>query len=196
MFDLHGHTALVTGATQGVGSVIAQSLAAAGCEVLLHGLTDSGAARETLGACRNHGVRCELVCADLTEPTEAVVGQLLEATLDFSRRPTLLVNNAGSYFDVPFLELSYATYRKTMRLNVDAYFFLTQQFARFWVQESIAGRVLMDWVDQRFARRTDPLVLRRIKGRGRPDGPHVMRRVGSAWNSWSTASRPDCSTRR
>jgi NAD(P)-dependent dehydrogenase (short-subunit alcohol dehydrogenase family) len=55
----------------------------------------------------------------------------------------LLVNNAGTYADVPFLEMSVASFERTMRLNVASYFFLTQAFARTWVAQGVAGRVLM-----------------------------------------------------
>jgi len=55
----------------------------------------------------------------------------------------LLVNNAGTYADVPFLQLTVASFERTLRLNVGAYFFLTQAFARQWVDQSIGGRVLM-----------------------------------------------------
>jgi NAD(P)-dependent dehydrogenase (short-subunit alcohol dehydrogenase family) len=44
---------------------------------------------------------------------------------------------------VPYLELTVESFERTMRLNVAAYFFLTQLFARHWVHQSIAGRVLM-----------------------------------------------------
>src|SRR6185503_13784360 len=55
----------------------------------------------------------------------------------------ILVNNAGNYNDVPFLEMDYERFERTFRLNVFSVFFLTQKFARRWVQQKIAGRVLM-----------------------------------------------------
>ena len=55
----------------------------------------------------------------------------------------ILVNNAGTYIDKPFLEMDWETYDRTMRLNVAAPYFLTQRFARHWIANQIAGRVLM-----------------------------------------------------
>jgi len=55
---------------------------------------------------------------------------------------SLLVNNAGTFREPPFLEMEYQDYQHTMRLNVDAGFFLTQAIARRWVAGGIRGRVL------------------------------------------------------
>jgi len=55
----------------------------------------------------------------------------------------VLVNNAGTYIDKPFLEMDWETYDRTMRLNVATAYFLTQRFARHWIANEVAGRVLM-----------------------------------------------------
>ena len=47
-FDLSGHRALITGGTQGVGASIALAVARAGADVLLVGLRDDDAAKQTL----------------------------------------------------------------------------------------------------------------------------------------------------
>jgi len=46
--DLRGHKALVTGATQGVGQAMAEALARAGADVLIHGLNADEMAREAV----------------------------------------------------------------------------------------------------------------------------------------------------
>lgn len=143
MHTLRGHQALVTGSTQGVGRAIALSLARAGVDLVLHGLRDDEAAQETLATCRSLGVHAELVTVDLAGPTESTVEELFRKATENLPRIDLLVNNAGTYADVPFLELSVASFERTMRLNVAAYFFLTQAFARDWVARRMSGRVLM-----------------------------------------------------
>ncbi len=55
---------------------------------------------------------------------------------------SLLVNNAGTFMDKPFLEMDVATFDKTWRLNVASGYFLTQGFARGWIARQIPGRVL------------------------------------------------------
>lgn len=139
---LNGRTALITGGTQGVGAAIAVSLASAGCNLVLHGLRDDESAQQTLVACRQHGVSAELVCVDLAGPTDTAVAELLKRTDEVSRDVSLLVNNAGTYSEGPFLEMPLETFLHTMRLNVFAGFFLTQAYARRWVEQNVAGRVL------------------------------------------------------
>lgn len=139
---LEGRTALITGGTQGVGAAIAGRLASAGCQVVLHGLHDDELAQQTLATCRQAGVRAELVCADLSEPTPSVISRLLADVDALADDVTLLVNNAGMFREEPFLEMTYASFQRTWQLNVAAGFFLTQAFARRWVAQQIAGRVL------------------------------------------------------
>ena len=55
----------------------------------------------------------------------------------------LLVNNAGSYLETShFLDVTPEVFERTLRLNVEAPFFLTQLFARDWVRHGTQGRVL------------------------------------------------------
>ena len=69
---LKGRTALVTGSTQGIGLAIAQAMAAAGADVVLHGIDPDergrGIAAELAAA---HGVRCAYLRADIARPAEA-----------------------------------------------------------------------------------------------------------------------------
>lgn len=135
-------TAFITGGTQGVGASIARRLAKAGCNLVLHGLREDNYAEETLNACRNQGVRAELLVADLAQPAPEVVPQLLEQLYQVAPDVSILINNAGTACDRPFLEMDWEAYQKTMRLNVDAGYFLTQGLARRWVERQEAGRVL------------------------------------------------------
>ncbi len=55
----------------------------------------------------------------------------------------ILVNNAGCCFDLHFLDTDLDAYEKTMRLNVAAPFFLSQRFARHWVDRGVAGSIVI-----------------------------------------------------
>ena len=143
MISLEGHNALITGSTQGVGKAIASGLARAGANVVLHGLSDDARAQEALTECRSYGVKAELVVGDLAGPTEECVGNVFDAALAANDAIDILVNNAGTYMDQPFLEMDFATFDTTMKLNVYSYFFLAQKFARHWAQTEVAGRVLL-----------------------------------------------------
>jgi NAD(P)-dependent dehydrogenase (short-subunit alcohol dehydrogenase family) len=125
-----------------VGAAIAEALAGAGCNLILHGLNEDQFAADTIARCEEKGIQVQAVYTDLAEPTEECVNRLIKQADAISSDVSLLVNNAGTYCDEPFLQMSYATFEKTMRLNVHAGFFLTQAYARRWVERQIRGRVL------------------------------------------------------
>ena len=143
MIDLKGHSALITGSTKGVGRSIAEAFAAAGANVVLHGRSRDANAEEVLANCTRRGVRAEFVTGDLMAETIPTVERLFADALAAMPAIDILVNNAGTYIDLPYLEMDWTTYDKTMKLNVAAPYFLTQRFARHWIANQTAGRVLL-----------------------------------------------------
>jgi glucose 1-dehydrogenase len=143
MIHLQGHTALVTGSTKGVGRSIAEAYARAGANVVLHGRSRNADAEQALSACRTHKVRAEFVTGDLSASTIEAVDEVYRQAVAAIPEIDILVNNAGTYIDKPFLEMDWETYDKTMRLNVGSVYFLTQRFARRWVENKVNGRVLL-----------------------------------------------------
>jgi NAD(P)-dependent dehydrogenase (short-subunit alcohol dehydrogenase family) len=143
MISLRGHAALVTGGTQGVGRAIALALARAGADVVIHGLQIDSSAEQTAEECRQHHVRVWLIEGDLAGPTETAVDHVFSQALAAHPGLDILISNAGTYREPHFLEIDYATFEYTMRLNVFSHFFLVQRFARHWVRHAVAGRVLL-----------------------------------------------------
>lgn len=144
MLSLQNHSAFVTGSSQGVGLAIATSLSAAQARVCLHGLQyddQAIAAVEQVTALNEHLVG--FVEGDLAEPGLEPIARVFQKAIDENPEIDLLVNNAGTFRDEPFLKMDYRTFDQTMHLNVYAYFFLTQLFARHWVNHGIEGRVLL-----------------------------------------------------
>ncbi|MCS5584058.1 MAG: SDR family oxidoreductase [Pseudomonadales bacterium] len=142
MIDLIGHNVLVTGSTQGVGQAIVVAMAQAGANVVLHGLHDDEAAQTAIQQCRSTGVDAHLLTLDLATHVEQASKQIFQEARQLNPNIDILVNNAGTCIDQPFLEMDFATFDRTMQLNVYAGFFLTQRFSQQWVQDSINGRVL------------------------------------------------------
>lgn len=140
--DLRGHTAFITGSSQGVGASIAKAIASAGADLVLHGLRLDDYAKQTIDICSNYGVRVEWVEQDLMQPTSQAVPELFQKVMETSPSVDLLVNNAGAFVDKPFLEMDFDTFERTFRLNVAAGYFLTQLFARRWIEKTTKGRVL------------------------------------------------------
>ena len=130
-FSLADNAALVTGSSQGIGYAIAQELNAAGAQVVFHG---KDAAKPELPAGSPY------LAGDLLQPDGP--GQLVRSA--FAACPTLdlLVCNAGSFFDVPFLEMTPETFQKTLDLNVRANYFVAQAFARELVERKRPGAIV------------------------------------------------------
>lgn len=89
---LKGKTALVTGSSGGIGLAIAQELAAAGSNVVLHGLEDPATVVEQLASLRTHGVTAVYHQKNLQNSNE--VEQLSALTLEQFGSIDILVNNA------------------------------------------------------------------------------------------------------
>tara|TARA_R110002073_G_scaffold2229_1_gene15301 strand:+ start:754 stop:1563 length:810 start_codon:yes stop_codon:yes gene_type:complete len=141
-FDLTGRRALVTGGTQGVGAAIAKSIAAAGADVLILGRDEDENAIRTRTELRELGVQAELLTADLSAPPSGYLANLMETIENTMPGIDLLINNAGTFIDTPFLEMTYERYRTTIDLNITSGYFLTQAFAKRWIENGVAGRVL------------------------------------------------------
>jgi 3-oxoacyl-[acyl-carrier protein] reductase len=121
MFDLSGMTALVTGASGGIGSAIARGLAARGARLAL-----SGSNREKLEAFRSElgGDHVALAC-DLADgaAVDALVPQALEA---LGGKLDILVNNAGVTRDNLAMRMKDEEWSEVIRINLEAAFRLAR----------------------------------------------------------------------
>lgn len=128
-FSLDGHAALVTGSSQGIGLAIGKALREAGARVVFHGLQDS---IEGLSS---------YVQADLMQNDGPQ--RLVEAAFEIEPDLDTLICNAGSFFDLPFLEMTRERWDKTMQLNLASAFFTAQVFAKRLVTEKRGGSVVI-----------------------------------------------------
>jgi NAD(P)-dependent dehydrogenase (short-subunit alcohol dehydrogenase family) len=143
MIDLKERNVFITGSTQGVGAAIAVACTNAGANVVLHGLTEDQHALDACESCRAGGTDVKLVTGDLTGAAASGVEEVFQKAIAANPKIDILINNAGTYIDNDFLEMDFATFDKTMKLNVYAYFFMTQRFARRWVDRKQSASVLL-----------------------------------------------------
>ena len=116
MFDLTGMTALVTGASGGLGSAIAKSLAAQGARLALSG---SNAVKLEAFAKELGGDHVELVC-NLSNPEE--VDQLVPRAVEALGQLDVLVNNAGVTRDNLAMRMKDEEFSEVIKVNLEAAF--------------------------------------------------------------------------
>jgi len=123
MQELTGRTALVTGASGGLGRHIARALAAEGMHLAVSGC--NLAALETLcDDLRPYGVRAQPVAADLAQPGAAE--HLAQAATDTVGSVQLLVNNAGTAIASSFTRLSAEELERVIGVGLTAPVLLTR----------------------------------------------------------------------
>jgi NAD(P)-dependent dehydrogenase (short-subunit alcohol dehydrogenase family) len=130
-------TAVVTGASRGIGRAIALALAGAGFEVALWGRDESalgGVANEIAAT----GGRAEPIACDVTDAVAVTrAAERVRQTLAPIR---VLVNNAGAVLRKPTAEVTDAEWRRVMAVNLDGTFYGTR--ALLPDLERTAGRVI------------------------------------------------------
>jgi 3-oxoacyl-[acyl-carrier protein] reductase len=124
MFDLSGMTALVTGASGGIGSAIARGLAGQGARVALSGTREDAlrAVAEELGG--EHVV----VPANLSDP--ASVDALVPQAVEQLGKLDILVNNAGVTRDNLAMRMKDEEWSDVIRINLEAAFRLSRAALR------------------------------------------------------------------
>jgi NAD(P)-dependent dehydrogenase (short-subunit alcohol dehydrogenase family) len=120
--ELEGQTALVTGATSGIGRAVAIQLAAQGAAVLVHG-RDGGRAAEVIEQIELAGGRARFVAADISS------AEGIETLVDEAGEVDILVNNAGFSWFGPTPELGVEKFDALFDANVRAPYLLTAAFA-------------------------------------------------------------------
>ena len=126
MVNLSGKTALVTGASRGIGRASALALASAGAQVLGHYGSAEKEADAVVAEIRKAGGRAEKLGADLGKPESPhAVAQQVRAIV--GDRLDILVANAGVYKPASIEDTKLEDFERQFAINVRAPFFLVQQ---------------------------------------------------------------------
>ena len=134
--NLKGQTALVTGATRGIGEAIALGLADQGVVVGLLDIRDPGPTAEKLQA---EGYTAVPFDADVTNSES--VGNAVDAMVQRFGRIDILVNNAGIIARESILDLSLETWQRVMDVNVNGTFICSKAVIPHMIEQSY-GRIV------------------------------------------------------
>jgi len=126
MSDLSGKTALVTGASRGIGRASALALAKAGARVTVHYGRGAAEAESAVAEIRNAGGRADMVAADLAAPDGAhILAKRVRGLV--GDRLDILVANAGMGKSATIEDTTVEDFDRLFAVNVRAPFFLVQQ---------------------------------------------------------------------
>lgn len=124
--SLVGKTALVTGASRGIGRAIAVALGEAGADVAVSCNTGGVLAEQVRDAIRQIGRNAEFYSHNVSDAVE--VEKLREEVLRDFGHVDILVNNAGITRDKSFKKMTVEMWNQVMKVDLDGVFLVTKQF--------------------------------------------------------------------
>ncbi|MFL0754410.1 MAG: 3-oxoacyl-[acyl-carrier-protein] reductase [Prochlorococcus sp.] len=136
---LTGQTALVTGASRGIGRSVALALAEAGAEVVVNYSSSPNAAEEVVTAIKTAGGKAYAVKANVGE--ETAIDELIKTVLERSGRLDILVNNAGITRDGLLMRMKTEDWQAVINLNLTGVFLCTRAVARTMLKQR-SGRII------------------------------------------------------
>ena len=117
-FNYKGATALITGASSGIGEAFANTLAAKGCNLILVARSEDALNQIAGDLHEQHGVTVDVMAADLIDPANR--DNVADAVQALGRQVDLLINNAGFGTMGPFVKADRLRERHQVDLNVTA----------------------------------------------------------------------------
>lgn len=137
--SLVGQTALVTGASSGIGRAVAIALGHAGANVVVNYHSEPDAAREVVAEIERCGTRAIAAGADVSD--EAQVQRLFEQTRDAFQNLDILVNNAGVQRDAPFHEMTVEQWDTVINVNLRSQFLCAREAVREFMRQGVRPEV-------------------------------------------------------
>ncbi len=136
---LQGQTAIVTGASRGIGKAIALKLAHEGAEVVVNYSSSKEKAEEVVSLIKNSGGKAYSLQANVADETS--VNQLIKTVLERNNQIDILVNNAGITKDGLLMRMRTEDWQSVLNLNLTGVFLCTKAVARAMLRRK-AGRII------------------------------------------------------
>jgi 3-oxoacyl-[acyl-carrier protein] reductase len=116
MHKLQNKTALVTGASKGIGAGIAEELARLGAAVIVNYASDQGGALNAVQTIQAEGGRAVAIPADVTNTSD--VARLFDQAKAVFGTLDILVNNAGVYQALPIADFTEQAFHRELNVNL------------------------------------------------------------------------------
>lgn len=141
MADLSGQTALVTGASRGIGRAAALALAEAGADVAINFRSHPEEAEQVAEACRAFGARARLAQADVSD--QAAVERIVADTAAEFGKLDIAVSNAAYSDRELFHKADMEGFRRTVDVTMWGAFYLTRAAARHMIDRGQGGSIIV-----------------------------------------------------
>jgi len=138
-FDITGKTALVTGASKGIGRGVALKLAEMGARVVVNYNTSLDAATEVAHAISENGGEAIAIQADVSDVDQVSV--MVEKVQDMWEAVDILVNNAGIIDDGLLVRMSDRAWERVIDTNLNGTFYCTRAVLRAMIRKRW-GRII------------------------------------------------------
>ena len=137
--SLEGQTAIVTGASRGIGKAIAISLAKEGAEVIINYSSSLENANKVVSEINSFGGNSYPLQADISN--ENSVNELIKTVLEKNNTIDVLVNNAGITKDGLLMRMKTDDWQKVLDLNLSGVFYCTRAVSRQMLKQK-KGRII------------------------------------------------------
>ena len=136
---LEGQTAIVTGASRGIGKAIAIFLAKEGAEVIINYSSSLENANKVVSEINSFGGKAYPLQADISN--ENSVNELIKTVLEKNNKIDVLVNNAGITKDGLLMRMKTDDWQKVLDLNLSGVFYCTRAVSRQMLKQK-KGRII------------------------------------------------------
>ncbi len=137
-FSLLDKTALVTGASRGLGQAIAVGLASAGADIVCTSVRPNGC-EDTISMIRKTGRTANVIPADLSDRNQVL--RLVDEVQRSFPSIDILVNNAGTIRRHPAVDFPEKDWDEVLSVNLDSVFILSQRFGSGMVERK-SGKII------------------------------------------------------
>lgn len=139
MGRLEEKVAVITGGAKGIGYVTSKTFSKEGAAIVIVDMDKEAAEKAAQEICKEGG-RAVAVVADLTEQKDRE--NIFEKAVEEFGKVDILINNAGWGCKLPFLETDFASFDRSVNLNMKATYYMIQLACKQMIKQGSGGRIV------------------------------------------------------